>query len=37
MRQYLVQYLADFPGDIMFFDRDLVRERDLSHLKTSIG
>ena len=31
VRFYLVLYLADFPGDIMFRDRDLVRERDLGH------
>ena len=31
VRFYLVLYLADFSGDIMFCDRDLVRERDLGH------
>ena len=36
VRFYLVLYLADFSGDIMFCDRDLVRERDLGHLKASI-
>ena len=29
VRFYLVIDLADFSGDIMFCDRDLVRERDL--------
>ena len=28
-------HLAGFSGGIMFCDRDLVRERDLGHLKTS--
>ena len=36
MRFYLVLYHADFSGDIMFCERDLVRERDLVHLKPSI-
>ena len=36
VRFYLVLYLADFSGDIMFCERDLVRERDLVHLKPSI-
>ena len=31
VRFYLVLYLADFSGDIMFCERDLVRERDLGH------
>ena len=31
VRFYLVLYHADFSGDIMFCDRDLVRERDLGH------
>ena len=35
VRFYLVLYLADFSGDIMFCERDLVRERDLVHLKPS--
>ena len=37
VRFYLVLYIADFSGDIMFCERDLVRERDLVHLKPSIG
>jgi len=37
VRFYLVLYLADFSGDIMFCERDLVRERDLVHLKPSIA
>ena len=36
VRFYLVLYLADFSGDIMFCERDLVRERDLVMLKPSI-
>ena len=35
VRFYLVLYHADFSGDIMFCERDLVRERDLVHLKPS--
>ena len=37
VRFYLVLYHADFSGDIMFCERDLVRERDLVHLKPSIA
>ena len=35
VRFYLVLYLADFSGDIMFCERDLVRERDLGHAEAS--